>query len=83
MANRAKHGVSFEEAIGSFADPLSVVIPSPVAIAGEVRFLIVGLSSAGRLLVVAHHEERSGEIRIISARLATRTERRRYEEDYP
>jgi uncharacterized protein len=83
VANRGKHGVSFEEAIGVFADPLSIVIPSPVAVAGESRFLAIGLSSAGRLLVVAYCEEGDRDIRIISARLATRTERRRYEEDYP
>lgn len=83
VANHAKHGVSFEEAVWTFADPLSLTIPSPVSVPGEARFLLLGLSAKGRLLVVAHRDEGDGEVRLISARLATRTERQRYEEDVP
>jgi uncharacterized DUF497 family protein len=83
VANHAEHGVSFEEAVGAFADPLSLTIPSPVSVPGESRFLLLGQSARGRLLVVAHRDEGDGELRLISARLATRTERRRYEEDLP
>lgn len=63
-----------------FDDPLSVTIPDPAHSVGEQRFLLLGMSSQRRLLVVAHSEE--GEsIRIISARRASRRERRTYEED--
>lgn len=82
VANLGKHGVSFEEALTAFADPLSLTIPSPEHSVAEHRFLLVGLAVTGRVLVVAHAEYEN-EIRIISARLATRTERRRYEEDIP
>ena len=61
-------------------DPLSLTIPDPNHSKGEARFLLVGLTSDRRLVVVAHLEERDS-IHIISARLATRTERRDYEED--
>jgi uncharacterized DUF497 family protein len=79
-ANLRKHGVSFEEALTTFADPLSVTIPDPAHSASEERFLLVGLSNAGRLVVVAH-AELGTQIRIISARPATRAERETYEED--
>ncbi|HYW08386.1 MAG TPA: BrnT family toxin [Longimicrobium sp.] len=74
-----KHGVSFEEASTAFGDPLSVTIPDPEHSEREVRFLLLGRSDAGRLLVVAH-TERGQRIRIISARPAMRHERRDYEE---
>jgi uncharacterized DUF497 family protein len=77
--NRRKHGVSFEEAGSAFADPLSVTIADPDHSEAEERFLLLGLSGRQRLLVVAH-AERGDEVRIISARLATRRERRVYEE---
>ena len=78
-ANKRKHGVSFAEATTAFQDPLSVTIPDPDHSAREERFLLVGLSSLGRLLVVAHREL-GLEIRIINARSATRPERVNYEE---
>jgi uncharacterized DUF497 family protein len=81
-ANLRKHRVSFEEAATAFADPLSLTIPDPDHSAGEARALLLGLSERGRLVVVAH-AERGAEIRIISARLADRHERRDYEEDSP
>ena len=80
-ANLAKHGVSFEEAATVFGDPLSLTIVDPEhTTPAEARFLILGQSTSERLLVVAHTET-GDDIRLISARLATRRERRDYEED--
>jgi uncharacterized DUF497 family protein len=79
-ANLRKHGVDFEEAATAFGDPLSITIPDPDHSAGEERWLLVGQSNAGRLLVVAH-TERGDEIRLINARPATRRERDTYEEE--
>jgi uncharacterized DUF497 family protein len=77
--NALSHGVTFEEASTTFFDPLSATGTDPDHSIGESRFITFGLSSAGRLLVVAHtdHEE---VIRIISAREVTRAERKIYEE---
>jgi len=77
--NLATHGVSFEEASTVFADPLSWTFPDPDHSQGERRYIGVGASERGRILMVAH-SERDGAIRIISARPATRPERRFYEE---
>ena len=80
-SNLAKHGVTFEEAATVFGDPLSLTIVDPQhSTAEEARFLVLGQSVSGRLLVVAHTEH-GDDIRLISARLATRRERHRYEED--
>ena len=76
-ANQKKHGVSFADAEGVFHDPLAVVVEDPDA-ESERRFVGVGLGSAGELLVVVY-TEREGEIRLISARRATRKERKTYE----
>ena len=76
-ANLRKHLVSFMEAATAFADPLSITIPDPDHSVGEERFVLMGLSNRDRLLVVAH-VERGDLIRIISARLATRRERKTY-----
>jgi uncharacterized DUF497 family protein len=78
VSNLSKYGVSFPEAMGVFGDPLEVTIPNPVHSHGESRFVSIGLSEAGRLLVVAY-TERHGRIRIITAREATPRERRQYE----
>ena len=78
--NVRKHRVSFEEAATVFADPLSLTIDDPMPSWREMRFVTVGRSSRGRLLVVAHTEW-GGTIRIISARSATRSERLTYEEE--
>jgi len=78
--NARKHGVSFNEAATAFGDPLSITITDPGHSIGEERLLLVGQSAGGRLLVVAHLEH-VDEIRIISARAATRRERQTYEED--
>lgn len=77
--NSAKHGVSFEEATTVFGDPLSVTIVDPAHSQLEQRFIILGHSHEQRLLVVVH-TERGDSIRIISARRASRRERRSYEE---
>jgi uncharacterized DUF497 family protein len=77
--NLRAHGVSFEEASTVFFDTLSVTGRDPEHSRGERRYVIFGQSSAGRLLVVAH-TERGDCIRLISAREATRSERKLYEE---
>ena len=78
-ANLRKHGIAFEEAATGFRDALSVSGFDPDHSAGERRFITFGVSSIGRLIVVSHNDEGS-IIRIISARLATRQERKIYEE---
>jgi uncharacterized DUF497 family protein len=79
-ANRRKHRVTFEEAATAFADPLSVTVPDPDhSPARELRYILIGRSDLGRLLVVSH-AERGATIRLISARPATRRERGQYEE---
>ena len=76
--NLKKHRVSFEEAATVFYDPLSATFDDPDHSLGEYRYIIIGLSSRDRLLIVAHAA--SGEsIRIISARPATAHERKRHE----
>jgi uncharacterized DUF497 family protein len=79
-ANLVKHGVDFEDAISAFDDPLSITISDPDHSKKEERFLLVGHSRAGRLLVIAH-TERGNEIRLINARPATRRERQKYEKE--
>lgn len=79
-ANIAKHGVSFEGAVSVFGDPLAATLPDPDHSVGEHRWLTVGNSRLGRLLVVAHAESDS-ELRLNSARPATARERNRYESD--
>lgn len=79
-ANLAKHRVSFEEATTAFGDPLSILLPDPDHSLDEQRYLVLGHSILGRLLVVAF-AERGRRTRLISARLASRSERRRYEEE--
>jgi len=79
-ANERKHRTTFGEATTVFDDPLSVTIADPDHSNGEERFLLLGHSKPGHLLVVAHCE-RGRAIRIISARTANRRERRVYEEE--
>ena len=76
--NVRKHRVSFDEAATTFFDPLSMTVPDPDHSVGERRFITMGASSGGRLVVVAH-TERGSTLRIISARLASAPERKRYE----
>ncbi len=78
-SNLRKHGVSFEGAGSVFRDTLSTTIGDPLHSFEEERFVPLGLSDRGRILVVVHSELRNA-IRIISARIATRSERKRYDE---
>ena len=79
-SNFEKHGVSFEEAATIFADPMTWTIPDPLHSDAEDRFITMGESYRRRLIVVVH-TERTDRIRIISARFATRQERKTYEEE--
>jgi len=76
--NIRKHGVSFEEAATVFGDQFSITIYDPLHSEDEDRFVILGMSNKNRLLVVVH-TERGDKIRIISARKATKKERKQYE----
>jgi uncharacterized protein len=76
-ANLKKHGVSFADAEGALFDPLALTVEDLGAI-GERRFVTVGLGSAGELLVVVY-TYRENEPRLISARRATRKERKTHE----
>jgi len=78
-ANKRKHGISFDEAATVFADTLAFVFPDQDHSEDETRFLIIGMSETGRILVVSH-TDRDERIRIISAREAIRKERIFYEE---
>jgi uncharacterized DUF497 family protein len=78
--NQEKHGVSFTEAATIFDDPLQWTISDPDHSIAEHRYLTAGLSNQDRAIIVAHTEESDDRIRIINARLLTRTERRAYEE---
>jgi uncharacterized DUF497 family protein len=75
--NKRKHGITFEEASTIFDDPLSITIHDPAHSTGENRFITIGTSANGRFIVVVH-TERGDTIRIISARNATRNEKRQY-----
>lgn len=77
--NSRKHGVSFDEATTVFGDPLAITYADPEHSIGEYRFLTIGHSAQGRLIVVAH-TDRDGKIRPISAREMTRKERKDYEQ---
>jgi uncharacterized DUF497 family protein len=79
-ANLSKHGVAFEEAKTVFNDPLYVDFYDPDHSYGEHRYIIVGKSQQGRLLLVSY-TERGDVIRLISAREATRAEQKAYEQD--
>jgi len=76
--NLGKHGVSFEEACTAFKDPLSLTIDDPLHSNDEKRLVLIGMSYDNRILVVVH-TERGDKIRIISARKATKKERKYYE----
>jgi uncharacterized protein len=76
--NLKKHGVSFEEATTAFYDRLSITIADNEHSEEENRYIILGLSNQGRLLVISH-TGRGDAIRLISARLATNKERKNYE----
>jgi uncharacterized DUF497 family protein len=78
-ANLAKHKVSFEEAATVFGDPLGRIVADPRHSALEERLVLLGISKERRLLAVMYIE-RAESVRIISARRATRPEKRDYEE---
>lgn len=78
--NRRKHGIAFQEAATVFGDPIGVTYDDPDHSITEHRFITVGTSSAGRLLIVAH-ADRGESIRIISARKTTPRERQLYEQE--
>ena len=78
LANERKHGVLFDEAATAFGDPLSITISDPDHSDDEDRSILMGSTYRGRILVVVH-TDRGDSVRIISARRATRTERRSYE----
>jgi uncharacterized DUF497 family protein len=80
--NLRKHRLSFEEATTAFEDERSLTLPDPTHSVGEERFVLLGRTTRGRVVVVAF-TERGGDIdtvRIISARVADRGERHDYEE---
>jgi hypothetical protein len=83
--NKAKenietHGISFDEGSTAFGDTLSLAIYDPLHSEEEDRFILIGNSHRNRLLVIVH-TERAENIRIISARKATKKERKQYEEN--
>jgi uncharacterized DUF497 family protein len=77
--NQTKHAVSFGEAATIFLDPFEIAIEDPAHSISEHRFISIGQSFGGRLLVVSY-SERDNRIRIITARKPTRSERRAYEQ---
>jgi uncharacterized DUF497 family protein len=79
QSNLDKHRLSFDEAATAFGDPLSLTIPDPDHSDDEDRFVLLGQSYAGRMVVVIF-TERGERIRLISARLATPREKRAYED---
>ena len=79
LLNRKKHGVGFDEAKTVFNDPLSITIADLQHSGNEDRYIDIGLSVRGRLLVVSY-TERESNIRIISCRKATKSERKTYEQ---
>ena len=76
-ANLRKHGISLADAEAVLADPLAITVEDPDSL-GERRFVTMGWGTAGELLVVVW-TERDGDYRMISARRATRKERKQYE----
>jgi len=78
LLNLAKHGVSFDEATTVFGDALAVTIDDPDHSQEEQRFLTTGMSRDQRTIIVSH-TDRSGRLRIISARTTSSAERKQYE----
>ena len=79
-ANFQKHSVSFDKASTVFGDRLSLLMPDPDHSADEERYVVLGMAARQKLPVVAF-AERPPYTRLIWARLATRAERKRYEEE--
>lgn len=80
-SNKRKHGVAFEEAASVFADPLARIFDDEDHSEDERRELIIGYSGQNRLLIVSFTERGTDNVRIISARKATKHEQRDYEEN--
>jgi len=78
VENFKKHGISFDEAVSIFFDPLAATFDDPDHSLGERRLITIGYSSQDRLVVVCH-TERKGSVRLISARRATKREKKRHE----
>lgn len=84
QSNRRKHGIGFAEAQTVFYDDLALVLADDAHSGHEERFVLLGMSVLLHLLVVCHcYRDAGGIIRIISARKATRSERKQYEERKP
>ncbi len=79
VTNERKHGIAFREAATVFRDPLSTTFPDFRHSLDEPRYLTIGMSAREGILVCSH-TERGEELRLISARRATKQERRFYEE---
>jgi uncharacterized DUF497 family protein len=79
QSNKKNHGITFEEASTIFGDLLSITIADPTHSIGEDRFITIGRSINDKFIVVVH-TDRDDIIRIISARKATRNEKRQYEQ---
>ena len=79
-SNLKKHGVSFQEAATAFGDPLSATVEDPDHSEDEDRYVLLGQTYQGRLIVVVH-TDREETVRIISARLASARERKSYERE--
>ena len=80
-SNVLKHGISFEEAQTVFYDDLAKLVPDPDSEVEEERFILLGMSSHHKILIVCHcYRESDEHIRIISARKATKHEKREYVE---
>jgi hypothetical protein len=77
--NLAKHGVDFHDAGTVLDDPLSTTFPDPAHSVDEQRYVTIGLALSGRILVLAH-TDRGEAVRLISARPATPSEQRFYEQ---
>ena len=80
QSNVRKHRIRFAEAMTVLNDPFEITIEDRAHSLDEDRFLSLGTSEAGRLLVVSYTERQSERIRIIGARTASRRERRQYEQ---
>ena len=78
--NFKKHKVSFEEAASVFGDAMAYTFADPDHSVGEARWLTFGMSGRGRVIAVIYTERR-GKVRLISTRVATKNERKIYEED--
>lgn len=81
-SNQKKHGISFNEAKTVFTDEFGRLIPDPDHSNDEDRFILMGMSSQFRLLIVCHCERSANTLRIISTRKAEKYERKQYEEHH-